>query len=181
MSPAPPQTTHLYDVTVPVLLRYLARLQGLLDIAAQHLATHGLDEVGLLQARLAPDMMPLHQQATVAVNFAFRTCAPLAQRPVDTAAPVEPSLAALTARIGQAQTFLRGLRPEEFADAPLRLAHDRAGRADIDLDGGRYATEYALPNFFFHLSMVYAILRQRGVAVGKPDFDGWHVYPPVRA
>jgi uncharacterized protein len=181
MSPAPAHTNHLYDATVPVLLRYLARLQGLLVIAAQHLATQNLDEGDLLQARLAHDMMSLHQQAAVAVNFAFRTCAPLAQRAADTAAPVEPSLAALTARIGQAQAFLCSLRPEEFADAPLRLAHDRAGLASIDLDGSRFATEYALPNFFFHLSMVYAILRQRGVAVGKSDFDGWHVYPPVQA
>jgi uncharacterized protein len=177
MSPVPPQTTHLYDVTVPVLIRYLARLQGLLDAAAQHLATHDLDEVDLLQARLAPDMMPLHQQATVAVNFAFRTCAPLARRAADIAAPSASSLAALTARIGQAQAFLRDLQPAEFANAGQGLAHDRAGLADIALDGETYASQYALPNFFFHLSMVYALLRQRGVAIGKHDFDGWHGYP----
>jgi uncharacterized protein len=174
---APPHSAHLYDVTVPVLIRYLAQLQGLLDLAARHLTTHGVDEADMMHTRLAPDMMPLHQQATVAVNFAFRTCAPLAGRTVDIAAPVAPSLAALAARIGQAQAFLRELRPEEFTGAGKRLARDRAGLADIALEGSRYAAEYALPNFFFHLSMVYALLRQQGVAIGKPDFDGWHVYP----
>ncbi|MDZ7939226.1 MAG: DUF1993 domain-containing protein [Rhodoferax sp.] len=171
----------LFDATVPVLSRYLGQLQGLLNVAAQHIAAHGLPERDLLAARLAPDMLPLGQQVEVAVNFAFRTCAPLAQRAANLAAPVDASVAALTARISQAQAFLHDLRPEEFTDAAGRIADDSAGQADIHLDGLTYACQYALPNFFFHLSMVYALLRQQGVAVGKPDFDGWHVYPSPRA
>ena len=57
----------------------------------------------------------------------------------------------------------------------------RSGELRGGLDGATYATHYALPNFFFHLSMAYAILRHLGVAVGKPDFDGWHVYPPAQS
>jgi uncharacterized protein len=177
----PPSPTYLYDATVPVLSRYLTQLQGLLDLTAHHAAARGLEEANLLQARLAPNMLPLHQQVAVAVNFVFRTCAPLAQRTADPAVQVEPTLAALTERIEQAQAFLRDLRIEEFADAGLRVAHDRAGQADIALNGLAYATQYALPNFFFHLSMAYAILRHQDVAVGKPDFDGWHVYPPSQS
>lgn len=178
--PTPPSPTYLYDATVPVLARYLGRLQGLMTLAVQHANAHGLAEADLLQARLAPDMLPLHQQVEVAVNFVFRTCAPLAQHAADGATPVQVSVAALNARVAQAQAFLRGLEPAAFADAAQRTVHDRAGLADIALDGATYATHYALPNFFFHLSMVYAILRHLGVAVGKPDFDGWHVYPPTQ-
>jgi uncharacterized protein len=180
MPATPSHAAHLYDTTVPVLSRFLKQLQGLLDVAQRQLAAQGLDEASLLHARLVPDMMPLHQQAVVAVNFAFRTCAPLVQRTIDTAAPVDVSLAALRARIAQAQAFLDELRTDEFDGAAQRMAHDRAGLADIALDGETYATQYALPNFFFHLSMVYAILRQNGIAIGKPDFDGWHAYPPIR-
>jgi uncharacterized protein len=176
----PPNPSYLYDATVPVLARYLGQLQGLLNLAAQHGGTHGLAEADLLQARLAPDMLPLHQQVEVAVNFVFRTCAPLAQQAADRAAPVAVSFAALNARIAQAQAFLQGLERADFAGAAQRTAHDRAGLADIALDSATYATQYALPNFFFHVSMVYAILRHLGVAVGKPDYDGWHVYPPTQ-
>lgn len=178
--PPPPSSIYLYDTTVPVLARYLGQLRGLLNLAAQHGGTHGLAEADLLQARLAPDMLPLHQQVEVAVNFVFRTCAPLAQQAADGATPVKVSFTALNARVAQAQAFLRSLEPAAFADAAQRTVHDRAGLADIALDGATYATHYALPNFFFHLSMAYAILRHLGVAVGKPDFDGWHVYPPAQ-
>jgi uncharacterized protein len=172
--------SELYNGTVPVLVRYLGQLQGLLNLATQHLAARGLPDSDLLEARLAPDMLPLGKQVEVAVNFALRTCAPLAQRTVKQHAPHDASVAALTTRIGQALDFLRDLRPDEFVGAAARTAHDRAGQAEIQLDGSTYAHQYALPNFFFHLSMVYALLRQQGVAVGKPDFDGWHIYSTVR-
>ena len=83
----------------------------------------------------------------------------------------------LRARIDHVLAFLDALSPRQFAGAEERVIVDRAGNADVSLPGRRFLCEYALPNFFFHLSTAYGILRQAGLPIGKSDFDGFHTYP----
>ncbi len=173
---AAPSTPALYTASVPVFARYLIQLQGLLDKAAAHCALHGPTEAELLQARLVPDMLPLGVQVEIAVNFVFRACAPLAGKTVPPFGGHRESLAKLQARVEAAQAFLHTLQPEDFAATAKRTIHDPAGETTVALDGSTFLQQYALPNFFFHLSMVYALLRQHGLALSKGDFDGWHVY-----
>ena len=164
-------TPPLFDASVPVFRRYLVQLQGLLARAAQH-----DQSAELLQARLAPDMLPLAVQVEVAVNFVFRACAPLAGQAVPAFGEHRASFATLQARVDQGLAFLAALQPTQFAEATQRQISDPAGETTVTLDGKTFLHQYALPNFFFHLSMVYAILRQQGLPLSKGDFDGWHVY-----
>jgi len=160
----------MYDTSVPVLRRYLQNLRGLLSLAATH-----PDAATLLAARLAPTMCDLATQVEIAANFAVRCCAPLAGS-ARRVSPCVPTYAGLRAHIDDALAFLDSLRPADFASAAERNIGERAGQAEFTLPGRRFLCEYALPNFFFHVSTAYAILRQAGLPIGKGDFDGFHVY-----
>ncbi len=169
----------LYHASVPVFQRYLRQLQGVLTQAEQHAEHQGLPEPTLLQARLAPGMLPMAVQVEAAVSFVFRACAPLVGQAVPPFGEHGASFTALQARVAEGLAFLDTLQPEDFADAALRQITDPAGETFVVLDGGTFLLQYALPNFFFHTSMAYAILRHAGVPLGKADFDGWHVYTPT--
>ena len=168
-------TPMLYRACVGVFARSLDRLAALLDRAEDARRDDAAGLAVLLEARLAPDMLPLRTQAEIVCNFALRAAFPLAGEPVPGYGEFPGDLAGLRARIARTRGLLDGLAPERFDDA-ARLVRDRAGEADVVLPAERFLFEYALPNLFFHLSIAYAILRAQGVAVGKADFDGFHRY-----
>lgn len=152
-----------------VFLHYLGLLRALLQRA---------EEAGIAGNRLHPDMAPLVQQAKTAIGFATRTCCPLAGREVvrfnDDDATIASALRELDATI----RYLAAIPDDAFANMNARTIDTVAGFAELHLPGSEFYLRYALPNFFFHYSMVYAIARQAGLPVGKADFDGYHEYPP---
>lgn len=173
---------NLYEASVPVFRRYLRQLRAMLALGEAH-----ADAGALLGARLAPGMLTLAAQAEVAANFAVRACAPLAGSALSDsgAFPASalrdsgqfaPTYEGLRQRIDFVLGFLDALTPAQFDGAANRMVSDRAGEALVTLPGQPFLLQYALPNFFFHLTAAYAILRQGGVALGKADFDGFHVY-----
>ncbi|MCY0912056.1 DUF1993 domain-containing protein [Massilia sp. H27-R4] len=179
---AAPANDNLYEASVPVFLRYLRHLRAMLALAEAHPDGHAL-----LDARLAPGMLTLAVQAEVAANFAVRACAPLAGSALSqsSAFPASalrdsgqfaPTYDGLRQRIDFVLGFLNALTPAQFDGAAGRVVSDRAGEALVTLPGQAFLLQYALPNFFFHLTTAYAILRQGGLAIGKADFDGFHVY-----
>ena len=92
--------------------------------------------------------------------------------------PLVLAAASLQEQIAQTMRYLKAIPVERF-DGPLgRLCRDRAGFADIALPADEYLNLYILPNFYFHFSMAYAIARSQGAAIGKGDFDGYHLYAP---
>jgi hypothetical protein len=165
---------------VPVFQHYLTQLTGLVRKAQAHVNMQDLPEAAILDARLAPDMLPFSLQVEIAANFARRACAPLAGLDVPAYGAKTESFAWLLAHIADTQAFLAGLTPAQMADADTRTHHSQAGEALVSLKGHEFLLHYALPNFFFHLSSAYAILRQQGLAIGKADFDGFHQYSPSR-
>ncbi|TAH11640.1 MAG: DUF1993 domain-containing protein [Curvibacter sp.] len=167
----------LFDATVPVFSRYLRQLRVLLERAAAHADAQKSRHSELLESRLAPDMLPLATQVEIAVNFVYRTCAPLTGQPVPRFGPSGAQFATLQQRMDDALVFLDRLHPSAFADSASRQITDPAGDATVTLDAPTFVSQYALPNFFFHISMAYAILRHVGMPLGKADFDGWHRYP----
>lgn len=169
-------TSTLFDASVPVFQRYLRQLQGLLNSASAYLAQTKLPEAYVLEARLAPDMLPLAVQVEIAVNFVFRACAPLAGQSVPPFGQHRDSLASLQARIAQGLQYANSLSPADMAHASGRTISDPAGQTTVTLDAGTFLHQYALPNFFFHVSMVYALLRSVGLPLSKGQFDGWHQY-----
>jgi hypothetical protein len=175
----PPLT--IYDAAVPVFSRGLQRLAALVALARAHATGHALDPAVLLDARLAPTMFPFTMQVEIAAQFSLRACAPLAQRAVPPHGEHAQSFEALASRIAAAQAFLGSLQPVQMEGGAERIIESRAGEATVALPGREFLLHYALPNFYFHLTAAYCILRQQGVPVGKGDFDGFHVYGPADA
>ncbi len=160
----------LYTASVPVFRHYLSRLNGFLD------RTAGREAV--LTARLAPDMFTCGQQIATASGFALRTAFPLAGLPVPVLPEPPPDRDGLAVRIAAAQEALATLDPGAFAAAGTRRIRHRAGFADLDQSGADFLHLFGMPNFLFHTSMAFAILRANGIEIGKADFDGLHDYPP---
>lgn len=163
-------TPPLYTASVPVCLHYLSRSRRLLR------ATRGRSD--LLRERLAPDMFTAGQQFASAAGFALRACCPLAGQPMPDFPALEMDHDGILARIGVAEECLKGLDPADFDGAETREVSHIAGFAELSQSGADYLHLFAMPNFMFHLSMGFAVLRQRGLDIGKSDFDGLHDYPP---
>jgi len=166
----------MHAASVPVFSRYLGQLSHIAALAEAHASHEGIDPQQLLQARLAADMLPFAAQVDIAAQFSLRACAPLAGLAVPAFGGFSLSFAALQERVGRSSAFLAGLTPAQMQGSEHRLLSDQVGQATVSLPGRDFLLHYALPNFFFHLGMAYAILRQAGVALGKADFDGFHVY-----
>lgn len=163
----------LFDASVPVLLRYLASLSRVVSAAEESSRS---SHRAMLVARLAPDMLPFHSQVETAAQFAFRTAFPLAGRPVPPFVAAELTFEALQQKVVAARQGIDTLRVHEFSSAAGRLIREQAGSAEVVLPAQQFLGEFALPNFFFHLSMAYAIARANGAALGKGAYDGFHTY-----
>lgn len=160
--------------TVPTLQRYLRQLDGLLDLAQSHCRRGPADEAALLATRLAPDMLPLHTQVLICGNFVPRLHAVL--RGTEVQYPAWPQdLAGLRSQVAALLRQVEGWTPQDFA-APERPVEGDAGQAWLRMPLRAWIHEFALPNFFFHLSAVYLLLRQQGLPLGKAQFDGLHRY-----
>lgn len=162
-------TPPLYTASVPVFRHYLERARLLL-------AKVGRDE-GVLGKRLAPDMLTCAEQFATAAGFTLRGTYPLAGEAVPDFPDLGMGASGLEARVTFADDRLLALDPAAFEGAETRRIRHRAGFAELDQSGREYLTLFGMPNFFFHLSMGFAILRQNGTEIGKADFDGLHDYP----
>ncbi len=159
-----------YQASVPVLAHGLRQLSSLLHKGKAHVAAHGLDPATLIDARLAEDMYPLSAQVQRACDTAKLTVQRLSEVPAPRMEDNERTFAELYARIDATVAYLESVPPEAFAterDIVLKF-----GPLQAHFDSGRYLTEFALPNFFFHITTAYAILRHQGVVIGKLDYLG---------
>ena len=168
----------MYQTSLPVFLRYLDRLSDLVNVAEAHVQAQRPEASSLLDARLAPDMLPFEVQVQVAANFALRACFPLAGEDIPPYGDFPATFDGLRARIARVIDLLISLRPEQFKGSEERIIESKAGNAIVALRAPEFLLQYALPNFFFHVTTAYAIVRSRGVAIGKAQFDGYHCYPP---
>lgn len=162
----------IYDASVPVLQQMLNNLLGLLDKAEAHAAEKGVDVSTLLNASLAPDMFNFIRQVQIATDHAKGCAARLGGVEIPKYEDNEQTVAELRARIRKTLDFVASVRPEQFAGAESRELKLVFPWATYEFTGQRYLTYWALPNFFFHVTTAYDILRARGVAVGKSDFLG---------
>ena len=161
-------TFSLYDASVPMFVRGLNVLAGLIDKAA----ASGLDEEGLMQGRLAPDMLPFVSQVRIATDLAKGAVARLAEVEPMVLADDETTLAQLRARIVRTIAYVESVGPAQFAGAETRAVQLKFPGMELDFEGAGYLTSFALPNFYFHVTTVYALLRHAGVALGKRDYMG---------
>ena len=160
----------LYDVSVPVLARGMRNMGAFLEKARRHAATTGMADSELLEARLFEDMLPLTGQVQRASDSARFVVSRVGQQTVDPIEDNETSFDDLQRRI-QATLDVLAAAPASCMDGREEaqvVVKTRAG--ELHFTGRDYVLSFALPNFFFHVTTAYAILRHKGVSVGKVDF-----------
>lgn len=161
----------MYQVSIPVCIRMLTNLGGILDKAAAHAQARKIDPAVLLGSRLYPDMLPLSRQVQIAADTA-KGVARLAGLEPPRHEDNEQSFPELTARLGKTIAFLETLKPDQFDGAESRTVAIKRGEQTLTYDGQTYLLTRVLPNLFFHITTTYGILRHNGVEIGKKDYLG---------
>jgi uncharacterized protein len=162
----------LYDVSVPIFALSLNNLAAILDKAAGHAEVKKVDPKVLSGARLIIDMLPLSSQIQIACDTAKGAAARLAGIEVPKHEDTEATLAELKARVAKTLEFIKTIKPEQLQGAETREIVLQFPQSSLKFTGVNYLTNFALPNFFFHVTMAYALLRKNGVDLGKRDFLG---------
>ena len=160
----------MYSTVIPPLQRSLTALARILAKAEAHCVAHKIAPEVLLQSRLFPDMLPLVRQVQLTCDFATRMAARLSGGPVPSHPDTETTFDGLRDRIAAVQAELASTTSEALSGAATRQITFRAGQSDMTLSGADYHAHYALPQFYFHMTMAYAILRHNGIVIGKRDF-----------
>jgi hypothetical protein len=162
----------LYQVSIPALTRGLTNLAALLDKAAAHAATKKFDPNALAQSRLFPDMFPLTRQVQITCDTAKGAAARLAGIDNPKHEDNETTLDQLKARVAKTLDFVKSVTAAQLKDAETRSIELKFPSSTLKFTGVSYLTDFVLPNFYFHISIVYGLLRQSGVEVGKNDYLG---------
>jgi uncharacterized protein len=166
-------TSPMYTNSVPVFKQLLTALKANLTQADTHAAAKSIEPDAFLQARLYPDMFPLVKQVQIAADFARGISARLAGVEIPTYDGKEKSFADLDGLLAQTVGFLDGVRPLQFDGSEAKQIVLRPGTPkEKKLSGQAYLANYGLPQFLFHVTTAYAILRHNGLAIGKRDFMG---------
>lgn len=161
-------TFSIYDAASPIFVRGLTNLSGFLDKAQ----AEGFDEAVLMSARLYEDMRPLSAQIQLASDSAKGAVARLAGVDNPSMADTEASFAELKDRIARTIAFIDSVDPAAFDGAESRPVTLKTSKHELHFLGAGYLTSFALPNFHFHVTTAYAILRKEGVPLGKMDYLG---------
>jgi hypothetical protein len=163
----------MYTTSVPALKQLLGGLDAILKKAEAHAEAKKIQPAVLLQARLFPDMFPLVKQVQIACDFAKGMAARLAGVDVPAHEDNEQTFAELYARIEKVLSFIESVDPSAFEGSEAREIVLRPGTPrELKLPGQAYLVHYALPQFYFHVTTAYAILRHNGVEIGKMDYIG---------
>jgi hypothetical protein len=160
-----------YDITVPQLSKMLRNLNAILDKAAAYAETKKFDVDILLQSRLAPDQFNFIRQIQIACDTAKLGISRLTGKEAPVQPDNEKTLSELKSRVESVVSYLEKFTSKDFVDVSSR----RITQSYWDgqhLTGDEYLTQYLLPNFYFHITTAYAILRHNGVDVGKKDYLG---------
>ncbi|MDB5364314.1 MAG: hypothetical protein JWM77_241 [Rhodospirillales bacterium] len=162
----------MYESSVPVFARLLDALTGVLKKGQQSCTDRKIPESVMLQSRLAPDMFPLVRQVQIACDMVKGGAARLAGVEIPSYPDDEQDFAHLYARIEKTKTFMNSLDKASFEGSDARKVTLKIAGNPMEFVGQPYLLLFVLPNFYFHLTAAYAILRHNGVALEKRDFMG---------
>lgn len=160
------------NLHIKVFVAYLNQLSHLLNKLEKHVHS----DPQILKTRLTPDMLPLMTQVEIAASFALRTSCPIAQTEVVSFKNKINTFSGVQALLKNTVEYLIKLDEQKY-DLAKGSISDMAGPAKVTLTTLEFLHNFAMPNFFFHISMVYAISKANGISVTKGDFDGYHDYP----
>ena len=162
----------LFELTVPMFLQSLDALANVLKKAEAYAEERKFDASVLLNARLAPDMFALKNQVQLASDHAKGATSRLAGRDIPRYEDNEQSFADLQARIAKTRDYVAGFSASDFDGAEDRAIVIKGRVRELNFTGINYLRQFALPNFFFHLTTAYDILRHNGVPLSKIDYLG---------
>ena len=166
-------TISMYKASVPIFVQYLTSLSTLLDKTAAHAEAKKIDPAVFLNLRLYPDMFHFARQVGEANRHAANACARLAGVDLFTFPPTEPSLTELKDRTGKAIDFVKSFKPAQIDGTEAKEIVIKFPSGDERrFTGQSLLLNFHLPNFYFHLTTAYDILRHAGVEIGKRDFLG---------
>ena len=162
----------MHRQSVAVFDRFFAALSAILPKAEAQCEAKKFKPEVLLADRLYPDMLPFTRQVQIACDFAVRGTARLAGQEPKSFPDTETSFAELRDRISAVRGYMAGFTAEDFSKAAERQIAFKAGGRDMTLSGADYLSFFALPQFFFHVTTAYNILRHNGIELGKLDYMG---------
>lgn len=160
----------MHAISAPVFARMLNNLSAILSKAEQQAKAKGYDPAVLLNDRLAPDMFTLTRQVQIATDHAKGCVARLAGHQPEVMEDNEVTFADLQARIKKVLGIVESYKPEHFEGSETREITIKIPNAELKFSGLDYVTSWAMPNFYFHATTAYAILRHNGIELGKRDF-----------
>lgn len=165
----------IYDLTVPQFIKTLKNLDAMLDKAAGYADSKKFEMDVLLNARLAPDQFPLTRQIQIVCDTAKLGASRLTGKSAPVQEDNEKTLADVKARIQSVITYLQTFKNEDYKNAETITVTQPRWEGKT-LTGLEYAIHHVIPNFYFHVTTAYAIMRHNGVDLGKKDFLGQMPY-----
>lgn len=165
-------TVSVYDAIVPAMINSMESISAIIDKAAAHCAAKKIEPAVLVNYRLAADMLPFSRQIQIMTDGVKGMGARLTGIEIPSYPDTETTFDELKARIAKTIAFLKGLKREQFEGGLERDIALKAGPTELKFKGLAYLTTFVLPNFYFHATTAYAILRHAGVEIGKRDFLG---------
>lgn len=162
----------MYRASVPPIVRSLTNLRTILEKAAAHAEARKIDPSVLLNMRLYPDMLPMSRQVQIATDNAKGVASRLAGMEPPKYEDNESTFPELVARIDKTLAYLGTFEPGQIDGSEERTITLPRRDTTLTIAGMPYLLEYVLPNFYFHVTIAYAILRHCGVEIGKQDFLG---------
>jgi hypothetical protein len=162
----------MYQASAPRFVNMLKNLSALLDKAQAHCEAKKIEPAALTAFRLYPDMFPLTRQVQIACDTAKAAVARLAGIEVPKHEDTEQTFAELKARIAKTVAFIESVKPAQLDGSEGKEIVLKMRSGEVKLAGLQYLMAQAYPNFYFHVTTAYAILRHNGVEIGKRDFVG---------
>ncbi len=162
----------MYPASIPVFVRMLGNLSNILDKAEAHAGAKKIDPAIFVNGRLSPDMFPLSRQVQIATDVVKGCAARLAGIEVPCYEDNEATFSELQARIAKTKAFIESVTQTQLNSSEDLAITLKFGSKELHFLGQAYLLDFVLPNFYFHVTTTYAILRHYGVEVGKTDYTG---------
>ena len=162
----------MYQASIPAFIKILNNLSAILDKAASHAEAKKIDLSVFVNARLFPDMFPVSRQIQIATDAVKGCAARLAGVEPPSFPDTESTFPELKARIAKTVAFLESFKPAQIDGSEERKIALKVGGQDLTFLGQPYLFTFVIPNFYFHVTTAYDILRHNGVEIGKRDFLG---------
>ncbi len=162
----------MYQASIPVFVRQLTALSAILKAAEAHVSAKGLDPATLIEAKLAPDMFALARQVQIATDGVKGGVGRLAGMEVPSYPDTETTFPELQERIARTIAFIQSVPADKIDGTEDKTIILKLGPSEMEFTGQPFLLHFVIPNFFFHVTTAYAILRANGVEIGKRDFLG---------